>query len=99
MQLDFKELLWEMFTLSCTALVQPGYFGSQIIAMETGNPHVRASHLSNQEFHGLTFLFLLPSAPINVTGHQHCELSATPAPHPCAPGRTVRSFMRNTREQ
>lgn len=30
------------------------------------------------------FLCLLPSAPICVTGHQHCYLSAMRAPHPCA---------------
>lgn len=52
--------------------------------METGNP-LHASHLSNEEYHcELTFLFLLPSAPISVTGHQHCNLSATSAPHPGA---------------
>lgn len=46
----------------------------------------------------LTFLFLLPSAPISVTGHRHCELSAKPAPHPATPRRPVHSFISNTQD-
>lgn len=40
--------------------------------------------LATRNLSELTFLFLLPSAPIRVTGHGHCSLSATAAPHPAA---------------
>lgn len=62
------------------------------------SPHLpsRASHL--RSFIQLTFLFLLPSAPIGVTGHQHCNLSATPGPHPGTPRLPIHSFMRDTRD-
>lgn len=71
--------------------------GAKSSPWKQGTPSYVRHTLATRNFTQLTFLFLLPSAPISVTGHQHCKLGATPAPHPGTSSRQhVHTFMRNT---
>lgn len=71
--LHFRSPTSQCFVIICTIL--------QFSVIKSS--HVKGKTLSVRHTFetALTFLFLLPSAPISVTGHQHSDLSATPAPH------------------